>query len=359
MPDSTGQSLDLESDEVDTDVLFTQAMAQTRMAVCLTDPRRDDNPIVYVNEAFKRLTGYAEPELIGRNCRLLQGPDTDPATIEVLRRAIETEEVIVVELLNYRRDGSEFWNALHLGPIYDSNGELELYFGSQWDLSDVHTARAGEHLARMFARELAHRMNNMFSVISGIVTMSARHEGVPRVARVINERIAALGRAYDDTLSRDTFESVELGRIVRLTLAPYRDRVPERIVVRGERVELRPTTVSLIGLVLHELAINATKHGALADGQGGHVELDWAFDGERALIVQWRESVGEDRRGNADGGAPLAERAAGAGRGIIDDLVHAAGGQLDTRWREEGLRVRMTLPMDTVVDRRGEENGTA
>ena len=354
MSDPIGQPLNLDSDEVDTDILFHQAMTQTRMAVCLTDPRRDDNPIVYVNDAFKRLTGYEESELIGRNCRLLQGPDTDPGTIDVLRRAIETKDVVVVELLNYRRDGSEFWNALHLGPIYDSNGEVELYFGSQWDVSDVHTARAGEHLAKMFSRELAHRMNNMFSVISGIVTMSARHEGVPRVARVINERIAALGRAYDDTLTRDTFESVELGRIVRLTLEPYRERVPERILIRGERVNLRPTTVSLVGLVLHELAINAFRHGAFVDAEG-HVELDWAFDGERALVVQWRESFGEkrDERAGAEGESAPSARRSGAGVGIVDDLMHAAGGRLDTQWREDGLRVRMTLPIDIVLEPQG------
>ena len=344
---STDDQLDLGSDDVDTDLLFRQAMAQTRMAVCLTDPRRHDNPMVFVNEAFLRLTGYDADELIGRNCRMLQGADTDRATVAELRRAVEEEDVVVVELLNYRKDGSAFWNALHLGPIYAEDGSLEFYFGSQWDVSEVHAARADEHLARMFSRELAHRMKNMFAVISGIVSMSARHEGVPRVARVINERISALGRAYDDALTSHTLEHVELGRVARLTLAPYLDEAADRILIRGERVMLRPATVSLVGLALHELAVNALKYGALA-GEDGHVELDWAFDGRRALVVQWRESVGEHSAARRE--APRDVRRTGAGRGIVDDLMHAAGALSSTRWTEDGLRVRFELPIEVVLE---------
>ena len=100
-----------------TGLLFEQAMAQTRMAVCLTDPKQADNPIVFCNRAFERLTGYRQHEIIGRNCRFLQGPKTDQHQVTKIRDAIRTEEVAVVEILNYRKNGEQFWNALHLGPI--------------------------------------------------------------------------------------------------------------------------------------------------------------------------------------------------------------------------------------------------
>lgn len=102
-----------------TGLLFDQAMAQTRMAVCLTDPRQKDDPIIFCNQAFERLTGYDSDEIVGRNCRFLQGPRTDREQVGKLREAIDEERVAVFELLNYRKDGSSFWNALHLGPIYD------------------------------------------------------------------------------------------------------------------------------------------------------------------------------------------------------------------------------------------------
>ncbi|MEE8231143.1 MAG: PAS domain-containing protein, partial [Qipengyuania citrea] len=141
-----------------TGLLFEQAMAQTRMAVCLTDPHQPDQPIVFCNKAFEKLTGYRQDEIVGRNCRFLQGPKTSSEQIAKLRHAVDNEDVLVVELLNYRKDGSTFWNALHLGPIYDEDGELRYFFGSQWDVSDIHLARAEEKHAKVMAREVSHRL---------------------------------------------------------------------------------------------------------------------------------------------------------------------------------------------------------
>ncbi|MGU3476873.1 PAS domain S-box protein [Methylobacterium sp. D48H] len=116
------------------DLLFTAA-DKTRMAMIVTDPNLPDNPIVFANRAFLELSGYAAEELIGRNCRFLQGPETDPAHVDRIRQAVAARRDVVVELLNYRRDGSTFVNELYVSPVFGLHGELLFFFGSQLDLT--------------------------------------------------------------------------------------------------------------------------------------------------------------------------------------------------------------------------------
>ena len=97
---------------------------------------REDNPMVYVNEAFEELTGYTEDEVLGRNCRFLQGEKTDPEAVSRLREAIENEESATVELRNYRKDGTTFWNEVTVSPVYDEDGTLVRYLGTQRDITD-------------------------------------------------------------------------------------------------------------------------------------------------------------------------------------------------------------------------------
>ncbi|MBB4657645.1 PAS domain-containing protein [Parvularcula dongshanensis] len=320
-------------------VLFEQAMAQTRMAICLTDPNQEDDPIVFSNRAFRELTGYLEEEIVGRNCRFLQGPDTNRETVERISQALRDEDVIVVELLNYRKDGTPFWNALHIGPIYNQHNELLYFFGSQWDVTDVHTARADERHAKTLARELSHRMKNMFSVIGGIVTVTGRTRGVQREAAEINDRIQALGRAYETTLDDASVGTIEVGQAIRAVLSPY-DPEEDRINYLGNGVRVDPNVVSTLGLTLHELATNASKYGALSRDDGT-VDLDWYIEdtgqNEGRLVVVWTEA----------GGPTVHEpvNPSGTGNGIIDTLLMAADGRLDRDWRPEGLKATICVPM--------------
>ncbi|WP_279593959.1 PAS domain-containing protein [Methylobacterium sp. J-030] len=114
---------------------FAAAVQATRMPMIITDPRQHDNPIVFVNDAFLKLTGYTRLDVSGRNCRFLQGPETDPAAIDRLRASIRREEDIRIDLLNYRKDGSTFHNALYVGPVRDATGKVVYFFASQLDVS--------------------------------------------------------------------------------------------------------------------------------------------------------------------------------------------------------------------------------
>lgn len=114
---------------------FAAAVRATRMPILVTNPRRRDSPVVFVNDAFCRLTGYARAEIIGRNCRFLQGKDTDQATVSRLRDAVRAEAQIEVDIRNHRKDGEGFWNRLHIVPLHDARGVLAYYFASQIDIT--------------------------------------------------------------------------------------------------------------------------------------------------------------------------------------------------------------------------------
>ncbi|WP_294325122.1 PAS domain-containing protein [uncultured Sphingomonas sp.] len=114
---------------------FVAAVRATRMPMLITDPRLPDNPVVFVNDAFCRLTGYARAEIIGRNCRFLQGEESDPATVAQIRAAVAAVRSIEIDIRNYRKDGTPFWNRLLLAPVHDADGRLAYFFASQLDVT--------------------------------------------------------------------------------------------------------------------------------------------------------------------------------------------------------------------------------
>jgi PAS domain S-box-containing protein len=120
------------------DLLFTAA-EKTRMPMIITDPNQPDNPIIFANRAFQDLCGYGADELLGRNCRFLQGRDTDPAEVARVRDAIAARREVVVEIVNYNRNGTPFRNELYISPVYGPDGDLLYFFGSQLDITRFHT----------------------------------------------------------------------------------------------------------------------------------------------------------------------------------------------------------------------------
>lgn len=102
----------------------------------ISDPRLPDNPIIYASDSFLELTEYSREEILGRNCRFLQGPDTDQGTVDKIRQAIKEQREITVQLINYTKSGKKFWNLFHLQPMRDQKGELQYFIGVQLDGSD-------------------------------------------------------------------------------------------------------------------------------------------------------------------------------------------------------------------------------
>lgn len=126
--DSVGESDEFEA--------LLGSIHHTPVATVVTDPRRPDNPIVAANDAFCRLTGYSKKEILGRNCRFLAGPGTEAHARAELARSIAAGESVLVELTNYRKNGSAFRNAVMIAPVRDHAGSPTYFIGSQMDVSD-------------------------------------------------------------------------------------------------------------------------------------------------------------------------------------------------------------------------------
>lgn len=104
---------------------------EQEQSVVISDPSRRDNPLIYVSEEFERQTGYPPEDALGRNCRFLQGPDTDPEAVRAIRQALAAETEITTDLLNYRKDGTPFWNRLRIRPLFDERGHCQYFVGAQ------------------------------------------------------------------------------------------------------------------------------------------------------------------------------------------------------------------------------------
>jgi PAS domain S-box-containing protein len=138
--------------------LRERAVVATDITFAITDPREPDNPLVWVNPSFTRITGYEAEEVVGRNCRFLQGPATDPGAVAEIRAALQEERTITTTLVNYRKDGTAFWNQLSISPVFDGTGTLVSFVGVQTDVTErvrVEREREAAFAAEQAARQEA------------------------------------------------------------------------------------------------------------------------------------------------------------------------------------------------------------
>jgi len=145
--------------------LKDRAMDRAPVGITVADMRLPDEPLIYVNEAFERLTGYSVEEAVGQNCRFLQGDGSDGEAIAKMRAAIENDEATAVELRNYRKDGTEFWNRIEIAPIREANGDVTHYVGYQ---TDVSARKEAEIAARERADALERKQQKLESLLARI-----------------------------------------------------------------------------------------------------------------------------------------------------------------------------------------------
>ena len=288
-------------------------------AMVITDPHLPDNPIVYVNKAFETITGYSAVSSIGRNCRFLQGPDTDRAAVRKLRRGIERREDVAVDLLNYRADGSPFMNRLLVAPLYGRDGKVTSMLGIQREIpanaarDDGEEARGAAGVAREAVgagdetrsrdplSALRERVQGHLNAVVDLVRFDEIDPDALPVAapRLLGRRIEGLQLLYEEldqggVGSLDTDE-VSLGAYlsrVCATLTHLEGRHSIRVNVDCDEVTMPVTTAARLGLLTTELLLNAMRH-AFPNRRDGLVNVEFkVLTGGRARLVVKDDGVG-------------------------------------------------------------------
>ncbi|MCZ8086215.1 MAG: LuxR C-terminal-related transcriptional regulator [Brevundimonas sp.] len=145
-----------------------ESILRSPIASVISDPRLPDNPLVAVNDAFCALTGYDREEIIGRNCRFLAGPATEPWLTDRIREGTRAHRPVLVEILNYKKDGTPFRNAVLVAPLFDTEGELEFFVGTQVELMDGDPAPDSNrrHEAVELVKQLSPRQREVLQQIA-------------------------------------------------------------------------------------------------------------------------------------------------------------------------------------------------
>ncbi|MFB6159990.1 MAG: PAS domain-containing protein [Haloferacaceae archaeon] len=295
----------------------TRAMDEARVGISIADNRRPDTPLVYVNDGFERLAGYGADEALGRNCRFLQGEATDPDTVDELRAAIDANEPVATEILNYRADGTPFWNHLRISPVEDADGEVSHHLGFQ---TDVTGRKRTDHLVRLLNRVLRHNLRNDMNAILGFSRLL--QEGSVDDVAAIGARIeTAAERLIDLTeqareLERSAGSERDPQRLDPATFlddvaGTHRERFPDATVDLTVRTERGICAGPELADALSELVENGLCHnpepdpwvGVEARDDGEWVEVVVADDGpgidpvEAAVIAEGEETPLRHGRG--------------------------------------------------------------
>ncbi|USZ67378.1 PAS domain-containing protein [Halorussus salilacus] len=168
--------------------LKERAMDEAPVGIVISDPDREGNPLIYVNEAFEDVTGYPREEVLGRNCRFLQGEETAPETVAEMAEAIDAAEPVSVEVLNYRADGEAFWNEVTIAPLRDDDGEVTNFVGFQ---DDVTARKEAELEVERRKRDLEHLVGRINGLLKDVTETLMRSTSREEDVRGVTERIAA------------------------------------------------------------------------------------------------------------------------------------------------------------------------
>ncbi|TNF64487.1 MAG: PAS domain-containing protein [Rhodobacteraceae bacterium] len=257
MPDNVTSLLD--------DTKAFEGFSRAQVSMILTNPNLEDNPIVYVNEAFQRVTGYARSATIGRNCRFLQGKDTDLADVERMRRAISREEDVTVDILNYRANGQPFLNRLIIAPVKDQSGKCQFFIGIQKEIRERDLDSSADEIGRQLM-EVQNRVRADLSMVIGMIRQQSRETSAPEDFVALSRRIETLQLLYEEmTLAdaRSNRDRIELGSFLsRLAcaIAHVDGRPGVRMSLQIEPLAAPIETATRVGLVLSEVLTNAFQH---------------------------------------------------------------------------------------------------
>jgi PAS domain S-box-containing protein len=302
-----------------------------------------DDIITSWNAGAERLYGYRAEEMVGKPVTIFIPPDRHHEEREILARIRQGGRVEHYETVRQRKDGSLVEISLSVSPVRDALGSV---VGTSRIGRDISERRRAQEQQRLLLREMNHRVKNLFALASGVVALSARSAPTAAdLATAVRARLGSLARAHELTLPDLAHEGSSAGQattlhaLLQTIVSPYLDS-DEQVIVTGCDMPVGSAAIPGFALLLHELAANAAKYGALTSANGRITVECSTEDGELRLV--WQE----------DGGPPLDQCPQSEGFGTL--LSHATvtkqfGGQLSRDWRREGLLVRMSLPLNRLT----------
>lgn len=321
---------------------FVVAAQKTRMPMAFAD-EKFGHPVIFANDAFLVLTGYAREEVLGKSFQSLLAVGVEADAMRTVEAAFRGECDREPEIHYKRKDGSEFWASMFVSPVCDEDGTVVQQFVSLVDLT-----KQWQDCARYktLIDELNHRVKDTLSTVQSIVTQALRKPAEPTaVGEAIQSRILALSRSHD-LLTSANWEGAGLYDLIKNALHPFEVVAghSERFTIEGENVHLSPKATLALAIAFHELATNAVKYGAFSNDVG-NVAIDWtvasAVDGDR-LVLRWRERDGPEV-------SPPAHR--GFGSWVIErGLAHELRGKVILDYFRHGVACTINVPMPVAVD---------
>jgi len=300
------------------------------------------------NSGAERLFGYTAEEVIGKPVTFYIPVDRHGEESDILSRIRRGERIDSYEIVRRRKDGSLVEVSVTVSPLKDPDGKL---IGAARIARDITERRRAQEQQNLLVREMSHRVKNLFAVTSGLVTLSARSARTPAdMAEAVRERLGALARAHGLTRpglingNGQPCQDTTLHALVQTIFAPYVD--PERIkghgffIITGPSLPIGGNAVTSVALIMHELATNAVKYGALSS-PGGYIHIDWSVKKDE-LLLTWKEHGGPSLDGPAEH--------EGFGSSLVRRLVTGQfGGQLSYDWKPKGLIIRLSMPVERLT----------
>ena len=320
---------------------FVVAAETTRMPMAFTDARVANHPIIFVNEAFRTLSGYEEHEMLGQGFDFLMEQGADPEALAEIRTAFSGGRDLEPQLRYRRKDGSMFWVQLFICPVHDAAGTVVQHFAS---FVDITRSKVEEDRLHLLVDEMNHRTQNTLATVLAITDQTLTGHLSGALLGDFRGRIMALATTQS-LLGRASWDQVGLAELIKAILEPFgvEDARIGRIDLRGGDFGLQPKAALTLAMVFQELASNAAKHGALSN-ELGRVDVAWRVEMSEAgdqLLLEWRESDG-----------PPVERPTHAGFGtrlLGPGLARELDGSVNLDYRRSGVMFRMTMPLPSLA----------
>lgn len=319
-----------------------QAMDEAPLGIVISDPHREDNPTIYANDGFVELTGYPRNEIVGRNCRFLQGKDTEEERVAEIRRAIESQEPVTVELRNYRKNGEMFWNRVTITPLFDENGELYRFVGFQ---EDVTARRELLEQHESLASIISHDLETPLSTLRGRLELATETGDLSHVEEALSamDRMENIVDDIGDVLASgsivDTRETVDVGEVSESVWRALDDGSMVTSIEESDSPTVRGDTEA-VRRMLDNLLGNSLEHGeSPVNVQVG--ELDGGFyieDNGPGIPEDIRSEVFEQGYSTKESGDKT-----GLGMASVYQIVLAHNWQIDIKDGEKLDGVRFEI----------------